>query len=64
MVKGVVMKRMDSDQMRLAMIEITNDRTEGSKLKKAFPEQYQIFIDEINAIKKKGRLVEIPPEVP
>ncbi len=55
---------MDSDQMRLAMIEITNDRTEGSKFKKDFPKQYQTLTDEINTIKKKGRLVEIPPEFP
>lgn len=58
------MKEMDLDQVRIAMVEITNNRTEGSKLKKSFPDHYAIYQKEIDEIKASGGIVDIPPEIP
>jgi hypothetical protein len=58
------MKEMDLDQVRIAMVEITNNRTKGSKLKKSFPHHYAIYEKEIKEIKESGGIVDIPPEIP
>lgn len=57
------MKRMDLDQMRIAMVEITSGRIHGSELKKKFPEGYESLSKQIAEIKRQGKIVEIPPEI-
>lgn len=57
------MKEMDLDQIRVAMVEISGNRTKGSKLKKEFPEHYAIYEKQIDEIKASGGIIDIPPEV-
>ena len=58
------MKEMDLDQIRIAMVEISGDSTNGSKLKKDFPKDYAELEKEIKTIFKSGLALDIPPEVP
>lgn len=55
---------MNSTEMENAIIEISLDKTEGSKLRKKFPDQYKRLIVQIKEIKDDGDIVEIPPEIP
>ena len=59
-----LMKEMDLDQIRVAMVEISGKATKGSKLKKKFPEHYAIYEKQIKEGFDAGLSLYIPPEIP
>jgi hypothetical protein len=55
---------MTTLEMEDAIIEITLDKMDGSKLKDKYPMQYDRLIAQIKDIQDNGGIVDVPSEIP